>query len=122
MDMLIGRRNTHKNIHPDIDLSPLDVGCHVYGAHAEIKQATGGFYLEDKGSMNGTFVNGNRLKPQQPAPLRPFDICQFGYLKFYFTGRKLKQVPSQAKTDTMIRVSLVQLDELIEKIKAGKSS
>lgn len=90
--MLIGRRDTRKAIQPDIDLSPVDVGTHVSRIHAEIKRATGGFYIEDRGSMNGTFVNGQRLSPGQPVRLRPDDICKFGNLKFRFTGDRIKQL------------------------------
>jgi pSer/pThr/pTyr-binding forkhead associated (FHA) protein len=37
--------------------------------HVEIQFANGGFAIEDLGSANGTFVNGQRLQPHSPEPL-----------------------------------------------------
>jgi pSer/pThr/pTyr-binding forkhead associated (FHA) protein len=53
--MLIGRGDRYKDLHPDIDLSRVDVENRVSRIHAEIKRCTDGFVIEDKGSMNGTF-------------------------------------------------------------------
>lgn len=90
--MLIGRSDPAKGIHPDINLGLVDTSNSVSRIHAEITQATGGFYIEDKGSMNGTFINGQKLSPGKPAPLRSGDECRFGELTFRFTGKKFKQV------------------------------
>ena len=38
--------------------------------HARISFRNGNFYIEDTGSANGTFLNGQRLPPNQPQPLR----------------------------------------------------
>lgn len=90
--MLVGRSHPIKGIHPDIDLGPVDINSSVSRLHAEITERTGGLYIEDKGSMNGTFVNGQKLKPGSPRLLRPGDKCRFGELTFRFTGKKFKQV------------------------------
>jgi pSer/pThr/pTyr-binding forkhead associated (FHA) protein len=44
--------------------------------HARLRQETGGFVLEDLGSTNGTFVNGQRLS--SPHSLRHGDTIMLG--------------------------------------------
>ena len=43
----------------------------ISGAHLEISFAQGALTVRDLGSRNGTFVDGRRLPPNQPVPLRP---------------------------------------------------
>ena len=48
--------------------------------HAEIHFENGTYYLHDKGSRNGTFINNNRLKPDHPYVLdegAEFDIGEY---------------------------------------------
>src|SRR3954464_7508525 len=44
--------------------------------HARVSESGGGYLLEDLGSMNGTFVNGNRL--QAPHQLAQGDQIEVG--------------------------------------------
>ena len=44
--------------------------------HARLTRQDGGYVLEDLGSTNGTFVNGQRLT--SPYPLRPGDEVRLG--------------------------------------------
>lgn len=46
--------------------------------HAEIRFEGGRWFLEDLGSFNGTFLNGNRLRPATPLPLRHADRIGIG--------------------------------------------
>jgi len=46
--------------------------------HAEITWDGARCTVMDVGSHNGTFVNGARLIPNVPAPLRPGDRVSFG--------------------------------------------
>ena len=90
--MLIGRGDRHRNHRPHIDLSAIDINNTVSRTHAEIYPATGGFLIEDKGSLNGTKLNGKILRPNDPQRLEPLDQCCFGDLVFRFVDGKLKQV------------------------------
>jgi pSer/pThr/pTyr-binding forkhead associated (FHA) protein len=90
--MIIGRSDPHQNHHPHIDLSAVDVKNTVSRTHAEIYPGTGGLLIQDKGSLNGTKLNGKRLRPNEPQPLRPLDQCEFGELEFRFVDEKLKQL------------------------------
>jgi len=46
--------------------------------HAEIREVSGGLAVVDLGSTNGTFLNGERLRPNQPRPLRTGDKIRLG--------------------------------------------
>ncbi len=53
--------------------------------HAFINKKIGKFYLTDNNSTNGTFLNEQRLLPNQPYPLSNQDEIKIGgvILKFY---------------------------------------
>jgi hypothetical protein len=46
--------------------------------HARITSQDGRWYLEDRGSFNGTFLNGTRVQPGTPLPLRHADRISVG--------------------------------------------
>ena len=46
--------------------------------HATMMRREDAWWLEDLGSTNGTFLNGDRLGPETPALLRTGDVVQFG--------------------------------------------
>jgi pSer/pThr/pTyr-binding forkhead associated (FHA) protein len=84
-DLLVGRKDNQRGIYPDVDLG-LDGGydAGVSRRHALIVAAAAGFAVQDLGSANGTFVNGRRLGPDAPAPLRHGDELKFGTLILRF--------------------------------------
>lgn len=56
---------------------------YISGTHARFQQnASGGWEIVDLGSLNGTFVNGVRLTPHQPASLKIGDTVVFYNLEF----------------------------------------
>ena len=66
--------------------------CHVRfsnpkisGVHCRVRSASSGIEVCDLGSRNGTYVNGNRLMPNQPVILRPGDTVSI--YKDQFTVR-----------------------------------
>ncbi len=50
--------------------------------HAELHFTAGNWYLRDIESLNGTFLNGNRLTTDQR--LKPLDMIQIGNSKYHF--------------------------------------
>jgi pSer/pThr/pTyr-binding forkhead associated (FHA) protein len=46
--------------------------------HASLTLKDGRWYLEDRGSFNGTFLNGTRIQPGSPLPLRHADRIGIG--------------------------------------------
>jgi pSer/pThr/pTyr-binding forkhead associated (FHA) protein len=46
--------------------------------HAAVALRDGRWYLEDRGSFNGTYLNGTRLVPGTPLPLRHADRIGIG--------------------------------------------
>jgi pSer/pThr/pTyr-binding forkhead associated (FHA) protein len=69
--------------HPDADLFLDDVT--VSRRHAEFARDDGGFRLRDVGSLNGTYLNGERV---DDAPLGNGDEVQIGRYKLaFYAGR-----------------------------------
>ncbi len=69
------------NIFPEIDLShDGDLAKSVSRRHLSIYWQSGTIFIEDLGSINGTFVNGSRLAPYLPEKLNDGDMLQLGRL------------------------------------------
>jgi len=68
-DLIIGRI-------PGCDFQVLE--RRVSKRHAKLFFRDGGYCLEDLGSLNGTVVNGVRLSPCQPYPVKTGDLATFG--------------------------------------------
>lgn len=81
-EIQLGRLDTARGVFPDLDLTP-DGGLNggVSRHHAKIRHQDGLFFIEDLGSANGTFLNGERLTPYLPHPLQSGDELQIGKLK-----------------------------------------
>ena len=70
--------------HPDSDIFLDDIT--VSRRHAELRRAESGFGLHDIGSLNGTYVNRERV---EDADLRSGDEIQIGKFKLVFlTGNQ----------------------------------
>ena len=70
----IGRWDADGGIFPDVDLDADDPEAKVSRRHARIVLRADGYYIEDLGSTNGTFINrGRRLMPGAPQALRDGD-------------------------------------------------
>jgi pSer/pThr/pTyr-binding forkhead associated (FHA) protein len=80
-DLLIGRKDNGRGIFPDVDLG-LDGGydAGVSRRHAILAHTNGVYTVEDLGSSNGTFVNGQRLSAQTPTRLANGDELKCGTL------------------------------------------
>lgn len=85
--LMIGRQDPASNNFPDIDLTPygaIDNG--VSRVHACIQRSEDAITVIDLDSVNGTYLNGQRLIPNQPRVLQDGDEVRFGKLatRIYF--------------------------------------
>lgn len=79
--LIIGRLDADNRVMPDVDLAPYGaVEKGVSRVHAAIMQTEDALLIMDKGSANGTHLNGQRLVPQQPRVLRDGDEIRLGRL------------------------------------------
>jgi pSer/pThr/pTyr-binding forkhead associated (FHA) protein len=78
---VIGRSDARSTFVPDVDLAnykALERG--ISRRHATFIRNQGALHLIDLHSINGTFINGNRLQPDIPYPLHNGDLLKFGDL------------------------------------------
>lgn len=76
-----GRRDTKREIYPDIDLSPY--GGREEGVsreHARVLARDNRILIQDLGSSNGTYINGDPVSEDDPKRLRDGDELRLGYL------------------------------------------
>lgn len=66
--------------------------------HAEVVWADGEWRVRDLGSLNGTFLNGERLATDRP--LRPLDELRVGRTRFVFV-EDMGQLPDPPKATTL---------------------
>ena len=81
----IGRWDADNGVFPDVDLDAFDSDAKVSRRHARIRRAGGGYFIEDLGSTNGTYVNrGRRLLPGNTEILNDGDEVIVGktFLRF----------------------------------------
>jgi hypothetical protein len=87
-ESMVGRPDREAGFTPDIDLGELDAGRSLSRRHAKIVSGDDGFrLLEEMGVHNGTFLNGKRLEPGVPVPLRDGDELRFGLVEMVFRSR-----------------------------------
>jgi CheY-like chemotaxis protein/pSer/pThr/pTyr-binding forkhead associated (FHA) protein len=67
--------------------------------HAEIKRWKKGFVIEDLGSTNGTFVNGQRVMPHEFQSLNNGDEVSLGRLRMTFYSLAESALPDHNGTD-----------------------
>lgn len=78
-DVQIGRTDRANGIFPQVDLDPeggYEAG--VSRRHALIVKQGDAFYLKDLGSVNGSFLNKQRVAPETPLPLKDGDELRLG--------------------------------------------
>lgn len=77
--VIIGRYDPIIGIYPDIDISPYDPQKTVSRKHAILTREGNGTYIEEQiGVINGTFLNGEKLKSGQKYKLKDGDKIYFG--------------------------------------------
>lgn len=81
----VGRRDERP---VDVDLEDQEAPERVWSSrqHAVIHFESGQLTVEDLNSLNGTFVNRQRVSPGQPRPLKVGDILQIGTVQLKVTS------------------------------------
>jgi pSer/pThr/pTyr-binding forkhead associated (FHA) protein len=84
----LGRAGRKQAIIPDVDLSEYEAyDSGVSRIHAEIQLREDGIFILDLDSANSTLVNGKRLDPQSPYPIRHGDLLELGGMKVQLISR-----------------------------------
>lgn len=88
--ILIGRQDEMSpDIQPDFDLQAYNAAEQgVSRRHAVMQTNTNLVFITDVGSANGTFINGQRLTPDQPYTLKSGDELRLGHLVMQIYYRK----------------------------------
>jgi ABC-type multidrug transport system ATPase subunit len=81
--------------------------------HARIFRRSGRapYAIEDGGSSNGTFVNGDRVEPGEPRPLSAGDVIRVGPVKFVFAPEALERVDESRD----LRLDALRLNKVVGK-------
>ena len=81
--VILGRGGPDNANEVKIDLKPYGASeCGVSRRHARFHRIMAIIYITDLKSLNGTFLNGERLLPHQARILRDGDQVHFGRLAF----------------------------------------
>lgn len=81
-EVLLGRASAQSDFTPDVDLSPFDAASMgVSRQHARLHLRDNTITITDLGSVNHTYVNGQRLHPHEVRVLRDGDLIQLGRLQ-----------------------------------------
>ncbi|HVR40683.1 MAG TPA: cyclic nucleotide-binding domain-containing protein [Thermoanaerobaculia bacterium] len=79
----IGRADPVTGILPDIDLTPVDTNRSVSRRHAKIIRSGSEYLvLEEVGTVNGTYVNEQRIPTGQPVAIHNGDLIKIGLISF----------------------------------------
>jgi hypothetical protein len=84
-ELLVGRPDPATGAIPEVNLGPLDSARTLSRRHARLI-ASGEQWLlrEEPGVGNGTWVNAERLRPDQTVALQPGDRLRFGAIEVEF--------------------------------------
>jgi len=80
-ETMIGRADPVTGILPDIDLTPVDTNRSVSRRHAKILKSDNDYHvLEEVGTVNGTYVNDQRIPTGVPVTLHNGDLVKIGLI------------------------------------------
>jgi serine/threonine-protein kinase len=83
----VGRWDPDGGAFPEVDLTQDDPEAKISRKHARIVVQDGEYYVEDVGSLNGTYINrGPRLMPGSPHVLKDGDEVVMGKTFFKFVA------------------------------------
>lgn len=79
--LVVGRNDAQQTTQPDVDLSEYQAEeSGVSRQHLQFKVEKDQLLVIDLDSGNGTLLNGEKLEPQKPYPVKNRDILQLGRL------------------------------------------
>lgn len=79
-----GRQVTVGGLKSHVDLTRYDAAnWGVSRVHMALGHEDGRFYVEDQDSVNGTYLNGDSLKPRTKTPVNNADEIRLGQLRMY---------------------------------------
>ena len=85
-ELLVGRPDPATGSIPEINLGPFDAARSLSRRHARVLvRGTALVLREEPGVGNGTWVNGERLQPNQEVPLKVGDTLRFGAVEVRLT-------------------------------------
>jgi CRP-like cAMP-binding protein len=77
----IGRADPVTGILPDVDLTPVDTNRSVSRRHAKILRTGNDYHvLEEVGTVNGTYVNDQRIPTGTPVTIHDGDLVKIGLI------------------------------------------
>lgn len=80
-ETMIGRADPVTGILPDVDLTPVDANRSVSRRHAKIIRSGDEYYmLEEVGTVNGTYVNDQRIPTGVPVTVHNGDLVKIGLI------------------------------------------
>src|SRR5260221_4940918 len=78
---ILGRYIPNSTTQPRIDLTPYDaLNKGISRMHAVIRRSESELIVQDLSSSNGTWLNGYRLEPYTPVPLKSGDRLLLGHI------------------------------------------
>lgn len=89
-----------------------DADKRVSSKHARVERGGRSWRLVDLGSAGGTFLNGERLDTQSPAPLRDGDSIDIGPFRIRFSREEAVDVLSKASPDALRAALRTALESL----------
>jgi ABC-type multidrug transport system ATPase subunit/predicted component of type VI protein secretion system len=73
-------------------------GLQISNRHARLVKQGGTVTVEDNGSTNGVYINGERLTARKPTPVKPDDIVQIGPFRLKVDGAAVSVFDTRSKT------------------------
>jgi cyclic nucleotide-binding protein/FHA domain-containing protein len=80
-EFLVGRPDPVTGTQPEINLGPFDTNRTLSRRHAKILRDGSLYAVREEVGTNGTFVNGERIKPGVSVPLKAKDRLRFGSIE-----------------------------------------
>jgi hypothetical protein len=95
-ECIIGR--AVENVAPDVDLTSHNaVELGVSRRHVKLTRQSATIMVQDLGSVNGTYLNGQKLMPYQPRVLRNEDELRLGHMTLRISFMRAPRTPDSEK-------------------------